>query len=210
MDGVIRFNAYSQEGIRFLTQGTSCFIGIVDETTVLKYPIAKGDKATLALLGIEARMYQAIGPHKYIIGFKGQRKDGLLLDRARIGSIAEYLKNNKPTEQQRLEWARQATEAIATVHKKMVLHRDINVNNFLLDEELNIKLCDFQGHLLGPNGKLKEDGSAAENVKSFMPRANLFHADWKTGIFSLGSAFYYIMEGQEPFPELDSFVTKRK
>ena len=36
-----------------------------------------------------------------------------------------------------------------------------------------------------------------------MSRVNSNYADWKTEIFALGSAFYYIMECQEPYPDLD-------
>ena len=186
-----------------LTMGTNSFIGIVDETTVLKYPHFPGDERALATLGLEARILKTIGPHKYIIGFKGLTKDGLLLERAHFGSITEYLENNNPELPQRLEWVREATEALATVHKKHVLHRDISVSNLLLDAELNVKLSDFQGRLLGPDGEVKEDGLSVENTKSFMPRVNPNHADWRTEIFALGSAFYYIIEGHEPYPELD-------
>lgn len=186
-----------------LTTGTSSFIGFIDKTTVLKYPHIPGDKNALANLDLEARILQTIGPHRHIIGFKGQTKHGLLLARAHFGSITEYLKNNDPGLRRRLEWVCQVAEALATVHKKGVLHRDISANNLLLDAELDIKLSDFQGRLLAQDGKVQEDGLSVENTKSFMPRDDSNYADWKTEIFALGSAFYYIMEGQEPYPDLD-------
>ena len=184
--------------------GTNSFIGIVDETTVLKYSHLPGDKKALATLGLEARMLKQIGPHKHIIGFKGLTEDGLLLERAYFGSIIEYLENNTPDVWQRIRWARQATEALAVVHQKHVLHRDLSASNLLLDADLNVKLSDFQGRLLGPDGEVKEDGLSVENTKSFMPRLDSDHADWKTEIFALGSTFYYLMEGHQPYPELDS------
>ena len=188
----------------FLTMGTSSFIGSVDDTTVLKYPRVQGDEEALALLGLEARIFQAIGPHKHIIGFKGLTKDGLLLERAPFGSISEYLKDNNPGLQRRLGWICQVTEALVTVHEKLVLHRDISANNILLDAELNAKLSDFQGRLLTPSGETQEEGLSIESTKSFMPRADFNHADWKTEIFALGSTFYYIIQGHQPYPELDS------
>ncbi|KAL8942661.1 MAG: hypothetical protein Q9211_001307 [Gyalolechia sp. 1 TL-2023] len=187
-----------------LTTGTNSFIGLINEMTVLKYPHIPGDQKALALLGLEARIFQAIGPHKYIIGFKGLTKDGLLLERAPFGSIGEYLKLNNPGLQRRLEWVYQVSEALATVHKKRVLHRDISVNNILLNADLNVKLSDFQGRLLTPDGEIQEDGLSLECTKSYMPRPNSNHADRRTDIFALGSAFYYIMEGHEPYSELDS------
>ncbi|MCJ1356714.1 MAG: hypothetical protein MMC33_006709 [Icmadophila ericetorum] len=181
--------------------GTSSFIGLVDETSVLKYPHIQGDQKALAALSLEARFLQIIGPHKNIIGFKGLTTDGLLLEHAHFGSITEYLKKNNPEVQQRLVWLYQTAEALTTVHQMNILHRDISTNNLLLDAELNVKLSDFQGRLLTPDGKVEEDGLSVENVKSFMSRVDSNHADWKTEIFALGSAFYYIMEGHDPYPE---------
>ena len=195
---------YKPEGVtEFVGLGTDSFIGAVDKTTVLKYPKTPGDKTALAMLKIEAQILTTIGPHKRIIGYKGARKDGLLLERALCGSIAQFLKDYLPTWQQRLTWARQATEAVAVIHRAGIIHCDINVNNLLLDHNLRVKLCDFQGRLLRPDGSIDKDGLAKENIKSFMPRTDNNHSDWKTDIFALGSALYYIMQGEEPFPDLN-------
>jgi hypothetical protein len=50
-----------------LTMGDNSFIGLVDDTTVLKYPLSRYDKKALAVLRFEARILQLIGPHKYLI-----------------------------------------------------------------------------------------------------------------------------------------------
>lgn len=194
----------SKEVTECLTMGTNSFIGLVNNMTVLKYPSTRYDKKALAALGLEARILQLIGPHKHIIGFKGLTDSGLLLERASFGSIAVYLERNDPALQQRLNWVYQATQAIAAVHKKHILHRDISAYNLLLDATLNLKLSDFQGRILAPNGDIIEDGLSVEGTKSFIPRADSDHADW-TEIFALGSVFYYIMEGYKPYPDLDPY-----
>ena len=197
---------YKPEGvIEFLGLGTDSFIGTVDQTTILKYPKTPGDKIALTILDLEAQILATIGPHKHIIGYKGQRQDGLLLERARRGSIAQFLENYTPTWQQRFAWARQATEAVAVTHRAGVIHCDVSVNNLLLDGNLTVKLCDFQGRLLRADGSVDRDGLARENIKSFMPRADSNYSDRKTDIFALGSTFYHIMQGHEPFPDMDSF-----
>ncbi|MCJ1396470.1 hypothetical protein MMC18_009360, partial [Xylographa bjoerkii] len=190
---------------KFLAVGGNSFIGLVDNSTVFKYPRLRNDTEATASLDVEARLFEIIGFHARIIGFRGQGNNGLFIEYAPHGSLAQHLLENNPTIQQRLTWAYQATEAIAVVHQKRVIHRDIKVNNLLLDAALDIKLCDFQGRLLGPNGEIKLDGGSSENPKSFMPRADSEYADLKTDIFALGSALYHIMEGHEIFPELDCF-----
>lgn len=72
--------------------------------------------------------------------------------------------------------------------QEAILHRDISANNLLLDIALSLKLSDFQGRVLAPNGVIIEDGLSVECTKSFMPRADSGHVDWRTEIFALGSA----------------------
>ena len=97
------------------------------------------------------------------------------------------------------------TEAIAVTHRAGVIHYDINVNNLLLDDNLTVKLCDFQGRFLRPDGSVDKDGLARKNIKSFMPRADPDYSDRITDIFAFGSTFYHIMQGHEPFPDMDPF-----
>ena len=170
-----------------------------------KYPQFPGDQSAIASLHVEAQIFLAIGPHDRIIGFRGQKNDGLLLDYAPYGSLAQYIAENQTTEQQRLRWSCQATEAVAVIHKRRGIHCDIKVPNLLLDVVLDVKLCDFQGRLLGSDGEIESDGGSSENPKFFMPRDDPTHADVRTDIFALGSTIYHIVEGHEPFPELDTF-----
>lgn len=195
---------------KFLAVGGNSFIGLVDNNTVFKYPRVRDDTEASASLDVEAQIFEAIGPHTQIIGFRGRRSDGLFIEYAPHGSLAQHLLGNNPTIQQRLAWAYQAVEAITVIHRKGVIHRDIKVHNLLLDAALNIKICDFQGRLLGPTGEIKLDGGSSENPKSFMPRADSEYADLKTDIFALGSALYHVMEGHDPFPDLDCFLDEEQ
>ncbi|GIK05061.1 hypothetical protein Aspvir_009160 [Aspergillus viridinutans] len=104
----------------------------------------------------------------------------------------------------RLRWCKQAAEAIKYIHEKRVIHCDINLRNFLLDDNFDLLLSDFQGMLKSAHGETLIDGLSRECSKSFMPRAHGDYADVKTDIFALGSAIYFIITGHEVFPELDS------
>jgi serine/threonine protein kinase len=122
------------------------------------------------------------------------------------GSVERYLRNAGPDTSlnQRLKWALQAADGLAYVHAKNVLHCDVSVGNLLLDSDLNIKLSDFQGRLLHPNGTVILDGGAAESTMSSMPRPDRNYCDRKTDIFALGTAIYFMITGHPPFPDLDT------
>lgn len=197
---------YFPEGVRqIIASGGTNYVGLVDEHTVLKYPHFPGE---LVALEIEAKILEAAGYHPRVVEFKGKNANGLLLGFARNGSLNRYLQHASPPIQQKLKWSKQAAEALTHVHEKHIIHCDINVNNLLLDECFNIKLCDFQGRLLSSDGSIAIDGGASENVKSRMPRPDYGHVDHRTDIFALGSTIYHIMRGHDPFPELDPFQEK--
>ncbi|OCL04049.1 kinase-like protein [Glonium stellatum] len=215
--------AWCPRGVQnVIASGGNNFIGLVDENTVLKYPQIPSEKPpnligdeklctalrkeALVGLRVEEQILRILGHHDRIIGFKGKHQDGLLLEYMPNGSVADYLRdvNPRPPLKQRLKWALQAAEAVAYTHKKGVLHCNISVGNLLLDKDLNIKLCDFQGKLLHSDGTVLLDGGSAEGVWSSMPRPDPTCANRKTDIFALGSAIYFMVTGQLPFPVLES------
>ncbi|KAL5323491.1 hypothetical protein ACEPPN_008028 [Leptodophora sp. 'Broadleaf-Isolate-01'] len=218
-------HAWYPRGVKStIASGSNSFIGLVDENTVLKYPQLPSEtppgldfkrekiyrilrQGQLTGLEVEEQILGVLGQHRRIIGFKGKHEEGLLLDRMPNGSVADYLHitDPQPQAQERLKWALQAAEAVAYIHTRRVIHCDISVGNLLLDKDLNIRLCDFQGRLLHPDGTIHLNGDSAEGVKSSMPRSDPNDANWKTDIFALGSAIYFIMKGHPPFPELDSW-----
>lgn len=179
-----------------------CFIGAIDDSTVLKYPSLPGDHENIH---IEAQLLQILGSYPRIISFKGLTEHGLILQRASNGSLSDYIASQSFISlDQRLLWCKQAAEAVSYIHTKHVIHCDINLRNFLLDENLDLLLADFQGMLKSADGKTLLDGLSRECSKSYMPRCHGDYASVDTDLFALGSAIYFIMTGHEVFPELDS------
>lgn len=182
--------------VRRIGGGSSFHVGILDDGGALKYPLVEGEGRSLA---IEAQIFAAIGTHERIINCLGLTPHGLKLELATEGSISCYLEKMPasmiPTKL-RLKWSRQAAEAVAFIHSKGVIHCDIHTNNLLLDNKLDLKLCDFQGTFQ------ELDGHAMEGARSFLPREATTPPSVTTDLFALGSAIYTIMTGFEPFSDL--------
>lgn len=189
------YQQYHPDGVKqVLATGGSAYVGEVDETTVLKYPLAPGGDMTR--LDEEKELLEIVCPHPHIIQLKGASPVGLYLERAVNGSVADYLLESDkpaPSVRQRLSWCREAAEAVVHMHSRRVLHCDLQPTNLLLDENLRLKVSDFQGRHLSDNGEVLVDGWSAEPCKFHCPRNDLFDADVKTDIFALGCCMYFIM-----------------
>ncbi|KAI9848549.1 MAG: hypothetical protein M1837_007218 [Sclerophora amabilis] len=208
MNGDIYVLPYFPKGVqRIITTGSSHYIGLVNESTVLKYPHFKG---TSDALRIESKILQRLGKHPRIVEFKGEHDDGVLIEYAPNGSLEQYLKETEVPMKEKIRLAKEAAEGVAYVHQSNVLICDIHVRNIVLDAELHVKLCDFQGRLLGPDGEVLLSGGASENAESFMPRCDKEFADVKTDIFALGSTIYRIITGHRPFPQYDTIDDEAK
>lgn len=177
---------------------------------VLKYPRVAGEDWDR--LVTEARIYKTLGSHPRIIACFGIDERGLKLEYAPKGTVRDLLRNSTCNEaiprQDRLKYSRQAAEAVAYIHTRNVIHCDISTRNFLLDENLDLKLSDFQGVSVEPDGRII-NGYAVEIVKSYLPRPQN-HSDIKSDLFALGTAIYEIMTGHEPFPELDEDIDEEE
>lgn len=85
--------------------------------------------------------------HSRIIGLKGWFEDDeniyLVLEYLSEGDLAHYFKNELPSKEEAINIMRQIIDAVKYCHKKGIVHRDIKLENILIDENMNIKLTDF-------------------------------------------------------------------
>jgi len=73
---------------RVLATGGSAYIGEIDESTVVKYPLAPN--RDMNRLEVERKLLEIIGPHPRIIGMKSFSNKGLNLERAVNETLAFY------------------------------------------------------------------------------------------------------------------------
>jgi serine/threonine protein kinase len=184
------------EVLKVIGGANSCWVGLLQDGTVLKYPLVDdGGK----YIDTKDKIFSALGHHNRLVKYFGKNDKGLRFELAQEGSVKNYLAEMRASQvplNLRLKWSRQAAEAVDSIHSKRVIHCDIHTNNFLLNSDLDIKLCDFQGTYGGL------DGEAMESVRSFLPRECTSLPTVATDLFALGSAIYEIITGREPYEEL--------
>ena len=143
-------------------------------------------------------MYRHLGRHPSTIECLSDSDSHVDLTFAANGDLVEYVKLQPDIPPGlRLKFARKATEAVAYVHSKGVIHGDIAARRFLLDEQLNVKLCGFTyASFVG------EKTLIIKSYRHFLPRDDMAPNTVESDLFALGCTLYEIMKGKEPYAEL--------
>ena len=106
---------------------------------------------TLKEVQNEIRMHQRLN-HKNIIKIFGfqihERKAYLFLEYAKFGDLFQLLQKKKTSlpilsKKNKIKIFHECVTVICHMHDTGILHRDIKPENILLDEKMNVKLCDF-------------------------------------------------------------------
>ncbi|KAH7459868.1 hypothetical protein FOMA001_g19866 [Fusarium oxysporum f. sp. matthiolae] len=158
----------------------------------------------------EYDVYCFIGPCPFIpklIDWDSKCKTLVLEDHVK-GDLETFFKTSCDTDvDTRQKWALQAAQALASLHNIGVIHQDVTPRNFLLDKNMNLRICDFAGSSLP--GQPVSTGAPGPRYQSrawdreYVPT----QAD---DVFSLGSVLYFIMFGEEPYSKLDEDEVKRR
>ncbi|RAH73521.1 kinase-like protein [Aspergillus aculeatinus CBS 121060] len=93
-------------------------------------------------------------------------------------------------------WIGNAIDAIKWIHSYGVIHADISPRNFLVADDLSIKLCDFAGSAIRGLRPLVEEEDRYR-IAPLTPRT------CKTDLFALGCLVYEISTGTRPYEEIE-------
>lgn len=92
---IIEVHRYYPKGVeRIIDRGGESYIGVVDESTVLKYPCIQGITSNLR---VESKLLEILGSNPRIIGSKGLTDDSLRLECAVNGDLNGYITVNPGT-----------------------------------------------------------------------------------------------------------------
>ncbi|EGR26942.1 protein kinase domain protein [Ichthyophthirius multifiliis] len=135
---------------------------------------------------------------KFIDSFKEDQKIYMVLEYAFNGNLFNFLKLNKNIDQNLLfKFYYQTCLAVQYLHSLNIYHRDIKPENLLLDENLNIKLCDFGWSI----NNLETQRNTFCGTLEYMAPEIIFRQqyDYKVDIWSLGIFLYELYHGFSPF-----------
>ena len=144
----------------------------------------------------EKLIYQALPKDPNILNCIAITERGIHVPYLRQGNVRQYLQTHSLDAQTRDRWIGSAIDAIITIHTYGIIHSDISARNFLVDDDLSIKLCDFAGSGINDLESLVGEESAYHSSPS-LPRT------FQTDIFALGSLIYEISTGIRPFADID-------
>lgn len=105
----------------------------------------------------------------------------------------------------------QLAGAVSYIHSKSCVHRDLKLENVLLDRHENVKLVDF-GFTREYEGKASYLSTFCGTICYAAPEMlkGEKYAGEKVDIWSLGIVLYALLTGQLPFDEDDDQLTKMK
>ncbi|KAK8144170.1 hypothetical protein G3M48_006195 [Beauveria asiatica] len=127
----------------------------------------------------------------------------LTLEHQSNGDLATYFRDNGAASgvdiETRGKWATQAARALASLHDKEVIHADVAPRNFLLNDNLDLCICDFAGSIFP--GSPVETGAPGSRYQAG-PWGRGYVPTKADDLFALGSVLYLIMTGNEPYIDL--------
>ncbi|OJJ47459.1 hypothetical protein ASPZODRAFT_130930 [Penicilliopsis zonata CBS 506.65] len=150
-----------------------------------------------------ARLYEVIVTEKLV---------WLVLEYCQGDELYNYLLRHGPLPVDKVKKIfTQLVGAVAYVHSKSCVHRDLKLENILLDKHENVKLCDF-GFTREYEGKASYLQTFCGTICYSAPEMlkGEKYAGEKVDVWSLGIILYALLAGELPYDDDDDQVTKTR
>ncbi|KAI1285968.1 Testis-specific serine/threonine-protein kinase 1 [Halotydeus destructor] len=130
----------------------------------------------------------------------------VIMEFASRGTLTERLKNGPLTEEKAREYFSKIVVALVYLHDKAIAHRDLKLENILLDEKDNPKLTDFSYSIVCQNKQIKD--GAVQLSRTFCGTLPYLAPEilqekeydpMAADVWSLGVCLYIAMNNALPF-----------
>uniref|UniRef100_A0A0B6ZQP0 non-specific serine/threonine protein kinase n=1 Tax=Arion vulgaris TaxID=1028688 RepID=A0A0B6ZQP0_9EUPU len=142
--------------------------------------------------------------HKHIVNirevFEKKDKIVLVLDYAQGGELYDYLNRmGQLAESEARRIFRQIVSAIHYCHQNDIVHRDLKLENIILDDKGNVKIADFGlANYYSHNSTLKTFCGSPLYASPEIVNGNPYHGP-EVDVWSLGVILYTLVYGAMPF-----------
>lgn len=132
--------------------------------------------------------------------FENKKHIMLVMEHAGGGDLYQLVKERHHlTEDEAKFIFKQVAQGVGHCHCRSVLHRDIKLDNILLDGEGGVKLCDFGvSRLINWNELIQEQCGTPAYLAPEMT-SNTPYCNFYVDLWSLGILLYVMLQGSVPF-----------
>ncbi|MEA2196396.1 MAG: eukaryotic-like serine/threonine-protein kinase [Solirubrobacteraceae bacterium] len=116
------------------------------------------------------------------------------------GTVADAVRQRPAARDEVVQWLHDAATALDYAHRRGVVHRDIKLSNFLLDEHRSLHVADFGIASLGTEETLTATGQLLGTAAYLAPERALGQpATEASDLYSLAIAAYELLVGERPY-----------
>jgi len=180
-----------------LGAGTSSVVYRVDKSKV-----EKRFKSSNDLLN-ERTIYDILGSHPRLVPVHHTGADSIVMDWMENGDLARFIESHPEVVQRhKYQWITQIAECFNLLHTHRISHCDSKLENFLLDDNYDIKICDFAS---SHNYRAPSHDSAIQPPRYRRAIDDFDEAIFNPAddIFAFGSISYEIITGGPLYPKMD-------
>ena len=163
----------------------------------------------------EIKIHKSLG-HESIVGFNHYFEDDinvyLILEICQNQTMSELVKRRKRlTEIEAQCYLSQILQGINHIHNNKVIHRDLKLGNFFLNDHMQIKIGDFGlAAKVDFQGEMKKTICGTPNYIAPEILDNKNGHSYEADIWSIGVVLYTLVIGRPPFETSDVKATYKK
>ncbi|KAL5337220.1 kinase-like protein [Aspergillus crustosus] len=182
---------------KLLSIGIFAEVYLVDGRIIRKAPRSRREEDLQPIVR-EADIYRILGKHPRIAECLSLgRQDYVDIQYYPSGDLASYLQTNTIAPDLRSKWFQQIIKAVAMIHSRHVIHSDLALRQFFVDDDFNVRLGDFNSSQYPGHPAL-----GYERASHCLPRDYDMPSTTLSDIFALGSTLYEFVTGVIPYHEL--------
>lgn len=194
-----RLTGGQSDNAKLLKIGIFAAVYLLDNAVVRKVPRGNACEDALPIIR-EAMVYSIIGKHPRIAECLSLGRTDFVDTRYYSnGDLAAFVSNraNNLDRDLRRKWFRQIIEAVNLIHEHNIIHSDLALRQFFLDDNLDARLGDFNSAQCPGHSAL-----GYEKASHCLPRDYEAPNSVASDLFALGSTLYELSAGKAPYSEL--------